>query len=270
MTLPAYALDKPTFPQMYERHLVGPLFRPWAAALLDEAAPQEGERVLDVACGTGIVARLSRERVGATGRVTGVDLSAQMLQVARELAPGIDWREGDAAALPVRAGEAFDVVLCQQGLQFFADRPAAARQMRGALAVGGRLAASTWRPIAEAPVFRETHRIAESCVGPILDQRHAFGDQAELAGLLEQAGFAGVRTRTVAITLRFAEPAALARLNAMALVGMSAASKRLDDGQRERAIDAIAAESMDAFAPYLQGGDLVFETTSNVATARAP
>src|SRR5699024_8492706 len=105
-------------------------------------------------------------------------------------------------------------------------RPAAAREMRRALAPGGRLAVSTWRPLGEAPVFRETHRIAERHLGPIVDQRHALGDDRELARLLEQAGFDEVRCRTVTKTLRFADAATFARLNAMALVGMSGAAKR--------------------------------------------
>jgi ubiquinone/menaquinone biosynthesis C-methylase UbiE len=269
MTLPAYALDKPTFPRMYERHLVGPLFRPWAAALLDEVRLREGERALDIACGTGIVARLARERVGTRGRVAAVDVSAPMLEVARELAPDVDWREGDAAALPLRAGEAFDAVLCQQGLQFFADRPAAARQMRRALAPRGRIAVSTWRPIEEAPVFREAHRVAERILGPVHDQRHALGDERELGSLLGEAGFLEVRVRTATVTLRFSDPATLARMNAMALVGMSAAAKTLDEAGRERAIASIAAESLEAFAAHVRSGELVFETASNVATARA-
>jgi ubiquinone/menaquinone biosynthesis C-methylase UbiE len=269
MNLPAYALDRPTFPQMYERHLVGPLFRPWALALLDEANLREGERVLDIACGTGIVARLAHERVGPRGRVAAVDVSAPMLEVGRALAPAIDWREGNASALPLRDGETFDVVFCQQGLQFFADRPAAVREMRRALARGGRLAASTWRPIEESPVFREAHRIAEGILGPVADMRHGLGDAAELGRLLREAGLDEVRVRTAAVTLRFTDSQTLARMNAMALVGMSAAAKRLDEAGRERAVEAIAQESLKAFAPCTRGAELVFESVSNVATARA-
>lgn len=268
MSLPAYALNQASFPQMYERHLVGPLFRPWALALLDEVNLREGERVLDVACGTGIVARLAQQRVGSAGRVAAVDVSAQMLEVARGLSPAVDWREGNACELPLRDGEAFDVVFCQQGLQFFADRPAAARHMRRALAPGGRLAVSTWRPIEEAPVFRETHRIAERLLGPIVDQRHALGDEDELTRLLMDAGFENVRSRKIAKTVRFAQAATFARLNAMALVGMSGAAKRLSEMEREQAIEAITSESLDLFADYARGGELAFDTVSNVASAR--
>src|SRR5688572_24835153 len=217
MSLPAYALNQASFPQMYEHHLVGPLFRPWALALLDEARLREGERALDVACGTGIVARLAQERVGTRGRVAAVDLSAPMLEVARDLSPAIDWREGDAAALPLREGETFDVVFCQQGLQFFGDRA-----------------------------------------------------DVELARLVSEAGFDDVRTRKAEKAVRFAEPAAFARLNAMALIGMSGAAKSLGEADRERAIATIAQETLNLAAGYSKGGELVFHTVSNVLTASAP
>jgi ubiquinone/menaquinone biosynthesis C-methylase UbiE len=270
MSLPAYALNQASFPQMYEHHLVGPLFRPWALALLDEARLREGERALDVACGTGIVARLAQERVGTRGRVAAVDLSAPMLEVARDLSPAVDWREGDAAALPLREGETFDVVFCQQGLQFFGDRAAAAREMLRALGAGGRLAVSTWRPLPEAPIFREAHGIAERLLGPIDDRRHALGDDVELARLVSEAGFDDVRTRKAEKAVRFAEPAAFARLNAMALIGMSGAAKSLGEADRERAIATIAQETLNLAAGYSKGGELVFHTVSNVLTASAP
>ena len=148
-----------TFPELYEKTLVPALFRPWAELMLQRAAPQRGARVLDVACGTGIVARLARERLGNGAKVVGVDVAPPMIAMARSVAPEIDWRVGDAGALPLEAGEQFDLVVCQQGLQFFPDRAAAAREMHRALAPDGRLAVSTWRPDEESPVLLELRRI---------------------------------------------------------------------------------------------------------------
>src|SRR5712664_1454339 len=110
-------------PEIYERHMVPAIFGPWAVDLVKLAALIPGERVLDVACGTGIVARLAAERVGPMGRVIGLDLNAGMLTVARSASAGtenIEWREGNATALPF-ADKTFELVLCQQGLQFFPD-----------------------------------------------------------------------------------------------------------------------------------------------------
>jgi ubiquinone/menaquinone biosynthesis C-methylase UbiE len=118
--------------ELYERYLVPAKFGPWAEDLVALGAPQPGERVLDVACGTGVVTRLVVPHVGATGKVVGLDLNAGRLVVARSLSSGsgstIEWREGDVSALPF-ADVVFDLVCCQQGFQFFPDRFTALREM---------------------------------------------------------------------------------------------------------------------------------------------
>jgi ubiquinone/menaquinone biosynthesis C-methylase UbiE len=268
MALPAYAMNQSNFPEMYERLLVGPLFRPWAEAMLDEVALRPGDSLLDIACGTGIVARLAQDRQGGQGRVVGVDVSSPMLAVAKAAAPGVEWREGNATALPLAEGEQFDVVTCQQGLQFFPDRAAAASQIRRALAPGGRFALATWRPLEENPLFFELHRIGERHLGPIVDQRHAFGETAPLETLLRGAGLNDAAVKTVSRIVRFDDAAALINLNAMALVGMSAAAKDLDPEARGRAVAAIVSDSVEAVAPYTDANGLAFEMSTNVATGR--
>ena len=108
-------------PEFYERY-VRLMMEPWVRRLVDVAALRPAEHVLDVACGTGFVARLAAERVGTRGRVVGIDLNVGMIEAARAVSTAdsrntIEWRTGDAAALPF-ANAAFDVVLCQQGVQF--------------------------------------------------------------------------------------------------------------------------------------------------------
>lgn len=264
--LPAYSMNRASFPRMYERSLVEPLFRPWAEALLERAELAQGMSVLDVACGTGIVARLAQRRVHPGGRVAGVDVSAPMLQVAREIEPHVDWREGDAASLPVGAGERFERVLCQQGLQFFAAQQAAARELRRVLAPGGVLVASVWCSTATMPVFDMLQRVAERHVGAIHDQRYAFGDAGALSALLSDAGFRDVQVDTMALSSRFADGAEFVRMNAMALVGMSG----VPAGEAESAglLETITADSMQAVQPFLDGAALVCELRSNVAVAR--
>lgn len=268
MTLPSYAMNQARFPEMYERWLVGPLFRPWAETTLDELALSSGNRVLDIACGTGIVARVARERLGEAGYIVGVDISPDMLAVARAVEPAIDWREGNASTLPLRDGEQFDVVVCQQGLQFFPDKPAAAAQMRRALAKGGRLAVATWRPDDEIPLFRELRRVAERHLGAIADQRYSLGDAAALEALLRDAGFHEVRSRTVSRTIHFVEGAPFLRLNAMALVGMSSSGKEMGDQERKRVVDEIVSESASVLEQYTYGSGTAFELSTNLATAQ--
>ncbi len=264
MTLP---FAQSSFPEMYEQALVGPLFRPWVEPVLDAVGLAPGDRVLDVACGTGIVARLARERLGDAGRVVGVDLNPGMLTVARRVAPALEWREGDAGALPLGEDERFDVVICQQGLQFFPDRLAAARQWRRALAVGGRVAVSTWRPDDEIPLFRALRRVAERHVGPIVDRRHSFGETGPLEALLREAGFRQVRSSTLSRTIRFSDGAVFVHLNATALVGMSAASRDTTDEERGRLVAAIVRDSPEVLPPYVEAGGLAFEVSANLATA---
>ena len=265
MTLPFAQLS---FPEQYERALVGPLFLPWADPLLDDVELAAGDRVLDVACGTGIVARLAKQRLGDTGKVVGVDLSPAMLAVARDVAPDIDWREGDASVLPLHDSEQFDVVVCQQGFQFFPDKPAAARNMRRALVPNGRLAISTWRPDDEFPVLLELRRVVERHVGAIADRRHSLGEKGPLESLLRDAGFRGVRSKTVSRTISFADGSVFLRLNAMALIGMSAASKDMSGEERGKIMAAIERDSADVMRRHTDEAGFAYEFSTNVVTAK--
>jgi ubiquinone/menaquinone biosynthesis C-methylase UbiE len=268
MTLPDYAMNQETFPQQYERWLVGPLFRPWAEILLDEVRPSPRDRILDIACGTGIVARLAKQRLDTGGAVVGVDISADVLTVARAAAPDIDWREGNAGALPLNDGEQFDVVVCQQGLQFFPDKPAAVAEMRRALVTEGRLAVAVWRSDEEMPFFRELRDVAERHIGPVADQRYGYGEPGPIEALLGGAGFHDVRSRTVTRRLEFSDGMPFLRLNAIALVGMSAAGKAMSGDERKRAVDRIASDSTPLLGRYRDGAGIAFETSANLATAR--
>ena len=269
MSLPSYAMNQSSFPEMYERWLAGPLFRPWAELTLEEVELSPGDRFLDIACGTGVVARVARERLGDAGYVVGIDISSDMLAVARAVAPSIDWREGNAGALPLSDGEQFDVVVCQQGLQFFPDKLTAIAQMRRALVKGGRLAITTWRSDDEIPLFGELRKVAERHLGAVADQRHSFGDAATLEALLSEAGFHDVRLKTISRTIRFSEGAPLLQLNTMALVGMSAAGKEMSDQERQGVVDAIVSESGPVLQPYTNGSEIAFEVRTNLATAKA-
>lgn len=261
--------SQPSFPELYEQALVGPLFQPWVEPLLEDVGIGADDRVLDIACGTGIVARLARQHLGPSGTVVGVDLNPDMLAVARRVAPMIDWRQGDAAALPLLDGERFDVVLCQQGCQFFPDLAAAARQMHRALRKDGRLGASTWRPDEEFPVLRQLRSIAEEHLGPISDRRHSLGDPGPLEAALRDAGFHDVRSKRLARSIRFGDGSAFVRLNAMALVSMSAASPTLDDEGRQRLVAAIAGDSAGIVRQHTDQRGFVYEIATNVTLARA-
>jgi ubiquinone/menaquinone biosynthesis C-methylase UbiE len=255
------------FPELYERELVKPLFEPWAQRLVRALDLAPDDRFLDVACGTGIVARIAQTHIDAASSVVGVDVNPAMLEVARRIAPDIDWRSGDAATLPVTADEQFDAIACQQGLQFFPDRDRAAAEMRRVLAPGGRLAVSTWRSDDEMPVLRELRAIAEQRVGPINDRRHSLARSDELEQLLQRVGFRDVRVEANTQTIRFSDGSAFVFLNAMALVGMSAGARDLTDEARAELVNAITADSQQVIDANSDHAGFAYEIGANIAMA---
>lgn len=175
----------------YEELLVPAIMAEWVPRLMDTAAVRPGDRVLDVACGTGVVARGAAERVGPGGRVTGLDVNPGMLAVARRLAPAIEWRQGEAEKLPFADGS-FDAVLCQFGLMFFADRAQALSEMMRVLAPGGRLGVSVFDSLESNTPYRFMVEVLGRRIDPhaagALSLPFALGDAAELGALSEAAG----------------------------------------------------------------------------------
>jgi ubiquinone/menaquinone biosynthesis C-methylase UbiE len=190
--------------------MVPTLFSSWATDLVERMSLYPGEHVLDVACGTGIVARLAAYRVSPGGSVTGLDLNPGMLSVARSVSPTMDvkleWREGSAVALPF-ANASFNVVLCQQGLQFFPDRLAALREMHRVLVPNGRLGLSVWRPIQQNPYMaalaNAVERRVSADVAAGMRTVCALGDAEALRALLLDAGFREVRIYIAIQVMRF-------------------------------------------------------------------
>ncbi len=194
----------------YERYLVPVFFDPWARRLLELAGVRPGERVLDVACGTGSVARRAAELVGPRGSVTGLDLNEGMLAVARRASTAepvaIEWRQGDAARLPFADG-AFDVVTCQQALQFLPERGRALREMRRVLAPGGRAALAVLRGLAHSPAYGpladvlERHVAAEA--GATLRSIFPAWSRDEVRAHVRDAGFRDVHVRSEVGSIRY-------------------------------------------------------------------
>lgn len=184
----------------YDEIYVPRIFIPWARLLLEHAALRPGEAVLDVATGPGTVARLAADAVGSRGRVVGADFSAAMIAIAREKptsvgAAPIEYLVSPAAPLAVDDG-GFDVATCQQGLQFFPDRPAAVREMYRALRPGGRIVAAVWREIALQPSFAAVDAALRESLGT--DRAEPYGAPFRwpaahaLAGVFTDQGFTGV------------------------------------------------------------------------------
>jgi SAM-dependent methyltransferase len=177
--------------EVYERCFVPAIFGRWAPQVAAAARVAAGDRVLDVGCGTGVLARAAADRVAADGRVTGLDLNAGMLAVARRLRPAIDWRRGDAARLPFADGS-YDAVVSQFALMYFPDRAAALKEMARVLRPGGRLAVAVWGPLERAPGYAILAEIARRRCGQaaadVLAAPFALGDEGRLLDLFGAAG----------------------------------------------------------------------------------
>jgi SAM-dependent methyltransferase len=260
--------------ELFERYMVPAIFRPWGADLVSLAAPQSGERVLDVACGTGVVTRLAAAQVGAAGHVRGLDINAEALAVARTLPPPlgaaiITWHEGSAVAMPF-ADATFDLVLCQQGLQFFPDRPAAVREMHRVLAPGGRVAVSVWRSIQHCPGWAivadalEHHGFAE--VAASRRAPFVLGSAEELRALLAEAGFHHVTIRLAVKLVRFASPELFVHLlTTTSIVASTSVFAQVSEEARRVLIGEVSV----ALRSYVDDEGLAFPVEAHVAVAHA-
>ena len=254
--------------ERYERCAARYILGPWAPLLVNAARPAAGERVLDVACGTGVVARIAAERVGPSGRVIGVDLNPGMIRVARSLpaplgAP-IEWLERSALNLGLEDAS-FDVVLCQQGLQFFPDKALALREMRRVLDHGGHLALSVWKGVGAY------HHAVGDALARFISAESAVRFRAsrqvpteeDLQRLATQAGFADVEVRLHEINIH------LPRLDEFTLNHL--AGTPVADGlagATPQAREKLAASVMKQLQRYADGDGVTYPEEARVLTAR--
>ena len=151
-----FSFGDPSVARSYDTVLVPILFDPWAEQLVDDHAPWTGKTVLDLASGTGIVARKLADRVGASGKVIASDINGEMLEFARarcaDIGTPVEIVRSPAHPLDL-PDASVDVAVCQQGFQFFPDRPAAAGEMRRVLRTGGKAIVTTWCSVGECQLF---------------------------------------------------------------------------------------------------------------------
>ncbi|AKE89029.1 MULTISPECIES: methyltransferase domain-containing protein [Rhodococcus] len=252
----------PAAAEVYESRFVPAIFAQWAPRLLDQAAITTGTRVLDVACGTGIVARVAADRVGPSGRVVGVDASEAMLAVARRLRPDLEWHRGDAGALPFADGS-FDAALCQMALMFFPDRARALREMRRVATE--MVAVCVPAALDEQPAYRDFVDVAVRHAGPpaasLLGTYWSCGDRDELRGWFRDAGLTVDRFTTHTGSARFPSVDAMVATE----VEGSPLIERLDAGTYE----AITSEARTVLARFTDpDGSVSAPLVAHIVTAR--
>lgn len=252
----------------YEQDLVPALFEPWADVLVDLADLGPGDRVLDLACGTGVVARAAARRVMPDGHVCGLDVNENMLAIARTIRGDIEWRRTDASRTDL-PDASFDAAFCQQGLQFFPDRPAALRELHCVLAPGGRAVVATWCAADDGdagygPITEALQRHRPDDHDPIGFIAAIFGlsDGTEVARLAEAAGFDDVCVERRTGTVRF--PSAEAWVEAF----LGAAPVPSVSSLAPATMAAIIADAASALQPYVDPTGLAFPLHTNIVLCR--
>ena len=257
----------------YHQYLGPAIFVPMTRVTLWAAKVKQGERVLDVACGTGIVTSQLPALVGGTGKVVGLDVNPAMLAVAaaqpQPEGPKIEWVQANAmqTGLP---DASYDVVICQHGLQFFPDRAAGAREMRRVLADGGRAIVACWQSLDHQTFFATLMRsIARhlNVTEAETAQPFTLGEPDVLRDMLETAGFTNVDMQKHVIDARFPQPEKFVRLSA----GAGAAAAVMPDVYEGIDLEALVAKVLvDVKADldrYREGDVLRFPMPANLAVA---
>jgi len=258
--------------ELYQRYLVPAITTKWAEDLVGRAHPRAGEVVLDVACVTGVVARVAA-KTGA--QVTGLDLNAGMLAVARSVSSDgapINWIEGSALDLPFPS-DSFDVILCQLGLQFFPDQGRALREMRRVLRNNGRVALSVYSPIERTPGAYAFVLALDDVLGAeaSLTKRgeHSFVDTAQLETVLKGAGFGAVDAHAVVQTIDFPSVLDYVRFQLLA-TPMTVLLKDRSEPEQQATIASVASKTTAlSTSEMLDGGRFVFPQEAYVAVARS-
>jgi SAM-dependent methyltransferase len=249
----------------FDEIFVPALFREWAPRVAAAARIAPGERVLDVACGTGVLARAAAEIAGPSGSVTGLDIDPGMLAVAARAAPALSWREGTAQELPF-ADASFDAVVSQFGLMFFENRPGALREMRRVLRPGGRLAVAVWGALDDTPAYAIeadiVQRIAGEAPADALRAPFVLGDRGRLAALFAEAGIPDAVVATEPGTGRFANVRAMIEADLrgwLPLLGF-----RFEEPLIEEVVRAAERELAGFVAA---DGTVAFASPANIVTA---
>lgn len=271
------ATSLPSPVQFYEDFYGPHIFRPLAKALVGFAPPPASGRILDLACGTGIVARHVATLIGPSGSIVAADVNPAMLEMGRSrqpsTGPSIEWVEANASSVDF-APASFDMAYCQQGLQFFPDRPAALARLRKALRPQAAAAIATWLPIDEHPLFAAFATVEArylSDLGVTRDELIApfsLGDRRELRSLLQEAGFRIGALERHDLQVRVKNPASFARRMETAYAAVIPAFVADPDAFLSF-VAAVERDTRDIVARYTVADELFFTMPTHFTLAHA-
>jgi SAM-dependent methyltransferase len=250
----------------YEALFVPALFEVWTRHLVDGAGLEAGGHVLDVACGTGVLARKALHRVGENGRVAGADPAPGMLAAAREIEPAIDWLLCGAEDLDVE-DESFDSVISQFGMMFFRDRQKSVDEMFRALKPGGTIAIAAWRSVDHNPAYADIIALLEDQVGTVaadaLRLPYSLGDADVVMAVIENSGFSDISVDAKTETATF--PSSRQMVEAE-LRGWLPLFDIFLDEDKIREVLVASDETLGKYAG--PSGEAVFPTSAHIFTAR--
>ncbi len=187
-------------PDAYEKYIVPAYTGAWAKEIVNRACLGVGEKILDVACGTGLVARTASEKQNSSDLIYGIDVNEVMVKKAREIEANINWHHSDVTDMPFPDNK-FDVIFCQQGLQYFPDSSLALKEMKRVLIENGRILLSVWRPIEYSPFYESLCKVLEKYINAkaasMLSGAFSFGDDKKLKTIFANAGFSSININIV-------------------------------------------------------------------------
>lgn len=249
----------------YEALFVPALFAPWTKPVTTGAGVQTGDAVLDIACGTGVLARHALSVVGPQGRVVGVDPAPGMLAAAAEVEPGFEWIAGSAEDLPLKDAQ-FDRVVSQFGMMFFSDRAKAIAEMHRVLRPGGTVAVAVWDDVARNPGYEGVIDVLQREVSDeaahILRMPFSLGDGEKLAEEFRQGPLSDVQLTTRAGTARFANSRVMLEADLRGWLPMFGITLS------EEKIGEVLAASDEVLAKYVApSGEAIFPTSAHIITA---
>ena len=259
--------------EVYERYLSRTIADPWTRVLLEIADPEIGEQALDLACGTGSVARQLAPMIGESGQVLATDINADMLDVGRvqatPMGAAITWQQGDATHLDLQ-NDAFDLVVCQQGLQFFPDRAASMHEIRRVLRHGGRSVISVWQGLDQHPLYKTLFTATADHLGVSIsdvDVAFSLSEPRELWALLNDAGFQQIEIIPKTLLISMPEPERFVQLSVLGAATSIPAFMSLDTTQRATLINEISEQTYAAVRQFKDGDRLSLSMSTNIAVA---
>lgn len=190
--------------KIYEKFYLPAYFEEWPPRIIEAARIQRGHHVVDVACGTGVLALAVLERVGPEGFTVGVDNNEGMLNVAIGKAQEIEWKHAAAEALPFD-DDSFDSVVSQFGLMYFENKQGALKEMMRVLRPGGNLAVAVWDKLENCPGLAAENQVWQRLFGDEAADNvpYNIGDKQVLQMLFSGADISGAEIQTYEGTARF-------------------------------------------------------------------